>query len=131
MSRWPYIRMSTGFTAQNPRPRPRTSCRDRGALPVDPVANDPIEDGQGHQARPEHGVVETADREPVAEGLFGFAPHALDLEPPDHVRERLTRGHGIAIDLGHDLADPHRRVLGHVVDGLLAAPAKRVHPGVD
>ena len=36
----------------------------------------------------------------ASEAGLGLAPDPLDLEPADHVGERLARRHRIAVDLG-------------------------------
>ena len=58
-------------------------------------------------------------------------PHPLDLQPPDHVGQRLARATRCSGRSRRRPAGAHRRVRDHVVDRLLPAPAERVHAGVD
>src|SRR5919106_5057095 len=90
--------------------------------------------GQHRQRDPagaEHQIVEAAQVEADPEAGLGEAPEPDQLQAPDHVSQGLA-GHGdVAVDLVLDVAAGQGGVGQQVPDGLVAAPAELVQPGVD
>src|SRR5216683_753218 len=85
---------------------------------------------EGQRARTEHLVVEASQVETRAQGRRRARPQLLDLELADLVGQGLGRPDDVAVHLDHDVVLGLARVLREVVDGLLPAPAQRVHARV-
>ena len=75
--------------------------------------------------------MELADVELLAERLLGLLTDAQPDDLADHVAAGLARPNDVAFDLGDRAAFLVAHGLGHVLDGLLAAPLLVVHAGVD
>ena len=75
--------------------------------------------------------MEVADIEVRAERILGPCPQLADLQFAHLVCQRLTWPTDVPVGLGPDLVQRERRVLGQVVEHLLARPAQGVHAGVD
>ena len=86
---------------------------------------------QGHRARSRARCRGTRGRRTAPQPLGGIGSQPLELELTDLVGQCLC-GHGqVAVDLGCDLVDRDRGVLGEVVERLLSRPSEGVQTRVD
>src|SRR6202158_527063 len=101
------------------------------SLGVEPMLDMRLKEAQRHGALLQDGVVEGADVEFGGEAALGFGAQLADFELAELVGEGLAGPDNVAIDFDGDVLIGLAGVVLEKLDGLLARPVHRVHPGVD
>ena len=101
-----------------------------------PLRLDPLVDSLFEQVQRQRPVVDQAlwnlrMSNFVPSALLALARNSLIFSSPSLYAERLPRPDDVAVDFRDDEALGEAAVLFHVIDGLFAGPAQRVHAGVD
>ena len=91
----------------------------------------PLQRVQRYRAGFQHGVVVLAQVELGPQLVPGLGPQLGNLHLPDLVGQRLARGADVAIDLVDNVLVSLGGVGLEIGDRLFAAPAHRMHAGVD
>src|SRR4051812_26937962 len=96
-----------------------------------PLPDAALQHGQGQGAAHQHRVMEALEVEARAHSALGLRAQAGDDGLAALIGAGLARPDAIALDLAHRRAFRLRRIVDHVADRLLAAPALGVEPAVD